>query len=117
MCSTTSATTEALATVGEPTVTLPSLLTKRTRSKVNGCPASTARRSTSKVSPAATRYCLLPVSNIAYINLPAKRGRYKTIGKGRCQQTILAGNRISEHLGTAPGARPSRAQQATYREG
>src|SRR5215475_14251931 len=91
MCSTTSATTEALATVGEPTVTLPSLLTKRTRSKVNGCPASTARRSTSKVSPAATRYCLLPVSNIAYINLPAKRGRYKTIGSGRCQQTFLTG--------------------------
>ena len=38
MCSTTSATTVALATVGEPTVTLPSLLTSSTRSKVTGLP-------------------------------------------------------------------------------
>ena len=36
MCSTTSATTLAPVTVGEPTETLPSLLTSRTRSKVNG---------------------------------------------------------------------------------
>src|SRR5437762_5477335 len=73
MCSSTSAITVALATVGAPTVIWPSLLTSSTRSKVTGWPASTARRSICSLSPALTRYCLLPVSNTAYINFPDKR--------------------------------------------
>ena len=58
--------------LGAPTLNLPSLLTSSTRSNVNGLPASVSRRSISSVSPAATRYCLLPVSKTAYINFPAK---------------------------------------------
>src|ERR1043166_6357498 len=61
--------TVALATVGEPAVTLPSWLRGRVRSKVTGRPASAASRSISRRSPALTRYCLLPVSNTAYIKL------------------------------------------------
>src|SRR5439155_27015056 len=83
-----SATTLALATVGEPTLMLPSLLTISTRSKVTGCPASTARRSTSTRSPALTRYCLLPVSNTAYINSPKRGGDQNKIRR-RCQRLIL----------------------------
>src|SRR5437016_5800216 len=74
MCSSTSATTAASATVGAPTVILPSWLINNTRSKVTGCPASTARRSISNRSPALTRYCLLPVSNTAYINISRENG-------------------------------------------
>src|ERR1043166_6357497 len=47
--------TVASATVGQPTVTLPSWLRSRIRSKVTGCPASTASRSISRRSPALTR--------------------------------------------------------------
>ena len=49
--SSTSATTLALATVGAPMVTLPSLLTSRTRSKVMGLPASAATLSSSDPEP------------------------------------------------------------------
>src|ERR1017187_162308 len=90
MCSTTSATTVALATVGEPTASLPSLLTKRTRSKVTGCPASTARRSISSVSLAVTRYCLLPVSNTAYINHSDQRDADETRMPRWCQHVRLS---------------------------
>src|ERR1035441_6152019 len=90
MCSTTSATTVALATVGEPTESLPSLLTKRTRSKVTGCPASTASRSTSSLSPALTRYCLLPVSNTAYINQSDQRDDDETRMPRWCQHVSLS---------------------------
>src|ERR1700677_1849913 len=67
MCSTTSTTTVALSTVGTPNVSLPSLPMSKTRSNVKGWPASAGTLSTSRVSPAVTRYCLLPISITAYI--------------------------------------------------
>src|SRR4051812_46850452 len=74
ICSSTSPTTVAFATVGAPMLTFPSLLTIKTRSKVTGSPASIGNRSISNVSPAATRYCLLPVSNTAYIKSKSQQG-------------------------------------------
>src|ERR1041385_6053076 len=87
MWSTTSATTLAPMTVGAPTVTLPSALTSSTRSNVTDAPFSAVRRSICSVSPAATRYCLLPVSKTAYINLP-QRGADKTRSAPGCQRFI-----------------------------
>src|SRR5207302_10451249 len=89
LCATTSATTLACATVGEPTVTLPSLLTSNTRSNVNGWPAWTARRSISSVSPAVTRYCFPPVSNTAYIGICLKREGDDIKKENACQRLIF----------------------------
>src|SRR5450432_4802150 len=60
-------------TVGAP-IEILSPLTMSTRSNVNGLPASVSSRSISSVSPAATRYCLPPVSKTAYINLFSRKG-------------------------------------------
>src|SRR5476649_329562 len=68
--------TVAPVTVGAPTASLPPLLTSSTRSNVTGLPASTSRRSISSLSPAATRYCLLPVSKTAYIKLVSRKGSH-----------------------------------------
>src|SRR5688572_2725123 len=88
MCLTTSATTPALSIVGAPTENLPSLATKRTRSKVTSFPSSASNNSTSIVSPGDTRYCLLPVSMTAYIKpFPKRDGDSSKTPEG-CQQTI-----------------------------
>src|SRR5664279_4422639 len=107
MCSTTSATMVALATVGEPTAIWPSLLINRTRSKVTGCPASTARRSIFSVSPALTRYCLLPVSNTAYINHSDPRDADETRMRLRCQH-------VNFGCQTIPLLRQKQAHTACY---
>src|SRR6185503_12344254 len=67
VCFTTSATTDALSTIGKPTENFPSLATNKTRSRVTSLPSSALNESTSIVSPGATRYCLLPDSITAYI--------------------------------------------------
>ena len=41
------------------------------------------------VSPAATRYCLLPVSNTAYIHFPIKGSGYTTTVQPRCQPGVF----------------------------
>src|SRR5262249_1119409 len=46
-----------------------------------------ARSSISSVSPAATRYCLLPVSNTAYI-ASSQKGEDKTKERASCQPLI-----------------------------
>src|SRR5262245_40812457 len=65
---TTRATTAAPATSGWPTCTLLPSPTINTRSNVTSSPSSTTSRSTSSVWPGVTRYCLPPVSIIAYCN-------------------------------------------------
>src|ERR1051325_3927598 len=89
MCSTTAAVTVAFAIVGEPTATLPSELIINTRSNVTGLPASMSRRSISSVSPATTRYCLLPVSTTAYIKRFRQRDGDETKNRIQCQRLIL----------------------------
>src|SRR5439155_10474513 len=69
-CSTTSARIEAFAIVGLPTLNWPSLATKSTLFNTSDLPASASNRSTSSVSPGATRYCFPPVSITAYIKSP-----------------------------------------------
>src|SRR3954447_1163395 len=88
LCSTTSAVTVAFLTSGAPTETFPSPLTSNTRSSVVSLPASALRRSTTRVSPALTRYFLLPDSTTAYINYSQKKGPNQTTRYPRCQRVF-----------------------------
>src|SRR4029453_4650119 len=111
-CSTTSAVTLAPEISGLPCVrSFPSAYIK-TSPNVAVFPASTSRRSTSIVSPSATRYCLPPVLIIAYaIRFPGEKKPRKIPWMGHFDKRKRHNYRPL--VGAGPGVTASTRQRSS----
>src|SRR5215217_1204033 len=88
-CCSTWAWTVAPATSGVPTLAEPSPPTMSTRSNVIPEPGSTDSFSIESVSPTVTRYCLPPVSMMAYGLAPEPKSEPACDGINGCSVPVL----------------------------